>query len=92
MMKTKSTIVDIKIAGAVAGKLVNAKVRREVERALEAYSTPLLVRRLQSMDYAGCMRKFLYVPRLARGVGCHNSSSGYWFPNVEVLPVEAACD
>jgi hypothetical protein len=37
MMKTKSTIVDIKIAGAVAGKLVNAKVRREVERALEAY-------------------------------------------------------
>jgi hypothetical protein len=37
MMKTKSTIVDIKIAGAVAGKLVSAKVRREVERALEAY-------------------------------------------------------
>ena len=36
-MKTKSTIVDIKIAGAVAWKLVNAKVRREVERALEAY-------------------------------------------------------
>jgi hypothetical protein len=40
MMKTKSTIVDIKIAGAVAGKLVNAKVRREVERALEAYPWP----------------------------------------------------
>jgi hypothetical protein len=37
MMETKSTIVDIKIAGAVSGKLVNAKVRREVERALEAY-------------------------------------------------------
>ncbi len=36
-MKTKSTIVDIKIAGAVAGKLVNAKVSRKVERALEAY-------------------------------------------------------
>jgi hypothetical protein len=36
-MKTKSTIVDIKIAGADAGKLVNAKVRREVERTLEAY-------------------------------------------------------
>jgi hypothetical protein len=36
MMKTKSTTVDVKIAGAVAGKLVNAKVRREVERALEA--------------------------------------------------------
>jgi undecaprenyl pyrophosphate synthase len=36
-MKTKSTTVDVKIAGAVAGKLVNAKVRREVERALEAY-------------------------------------------------------
>jgi hypothetical protein len=37
MMKTKSTIVDIKIAGAVARKLVNAKVMREAERALEAY-------------------------------------------------------
>ena len=49
-MKTKSTIVDIKIAGAVAGKLVNASVRREVEHALEAYSTPLLVRRLQSLN------------------------------------------
>jgi len=36
-MKTKSTIVDIKIGGAVAGKLVNANVRREIERALEAY-------------------------------------------------------
>ena len=36
-MKTKSTIVDIKIAGAAAGKLVNAKVRHEVEHALEAY-------------------------------------------------------
>ena len=37
MMKTKSTIVDIKIAGAVAGKMVNASVRREVESVLEAY-------------------------------------------------------
>jgi undecaprenyl pyrophosphate synthase len=37
MMKTKCTTVDVKIAGAVAGKLVNAKVRREVDRALEAY-------------------------------------------------------
>jgi hypothetical protein len=36
-MKTKSNIVDVKIAGAVAGKLVNASVRHEVERALEAY-------------------------------------------------------
>lgn len=36
-MKTKSTIVGIKIAGAVDGKPVNAKVRREVESALEAY-------------------------------------------------------
>jgi hypothetical protein len=36
MMKMKSTTVDVKIAGAVAGKLVNAKVRCEVERALEA--------------------------------------------------------
>ena len=36
-MKTKSTIVDIKIAGAAVGKLVNAKVRHEVEHALEAY-------------------------------------------------------
>ena len=35
-MKTKSTTVDIKIAGAVAAKPVNTKVRREVERALEA--------------------------------------------------------
>ena len=35
-MKTKSTIVGIKIAGAVAGKLVNAKVRHDVEHALEA--------------------------------------------------------
>jgi len=32
--------VDIKIAGAVAGKLVNAKVRHEVEHALEAYRVP----------------------------------------------------
>jgi hypothetical protein len=37
MMKTRSTTVDVKIAGAVAGKLVNAKVRREAESALEAY-------------------------------------------------------
>jgi hypothetical protein len=37
MMKTKSTTVDVKIAGAVAGKLVNASVRHEVEHALEAY-------------------------------------------------------
>ncbi len=37
-MKTKRTIVDIKIAGAVAGKLVNATVRHEVEHALKAYS------------------------------------------------------
>jgi hypothetical protein len=37
MMKTKSTTVDVKIAGAAIGKLVNAKVRREAERALEAY-------------------------------------------------------
>jgi hypothetical protein len=37
MMKTKSTTVDVKIAVAVAGKLVKAKVRREVERALKAY-------------------------------------------------------
>ena len=36
-MKTKSMTVDIKIAGSATGKLVNAKVRREVERALEAY-------------------------------------------------------
>jgi hypothetical protein len=36
-MEMKSTTADVKIAGAVAGKLVNAKVRREVERALEAY-------------------------------------------------------
>jgi len=36
-MKTRSTIVDIKIAGAAAGKLVNAKVMREVEHSLEAY-------------------------------------------------------
>jgi len=36
-MKTKSTTVDVKIAGAVAGKLVNASVRHEVEHALEAY-------------------------------------------------------
>ena len=35
-MKTKSTTVDVKIAGAVTGKLVNASVRREVESALEA--------------------------------------------------------
>jgi len=50
-MKTKSTIVGIKIAGAVAGKLVNASVRHEVEHALEAYSTPLLVSRLQSLNH-----------------------------------------
>jgi undecaprenyl pyrophosphate synthase len=37
MMKMKSTTVDVKIAGAAAGKLVNASVRREVESALEAY-------------------------------------------------------
>jgi undecaprenyl pyrophosphate synthase len=37
-MKTKSTTVDVKIAGAAAGKLVSASVRREVERALEAYT------------------------------------------------------
>jgi hypothetical protein len=36
MLNMKSTIVDIKIAGAVAGKLVNASVRHEVEHALEA--------------------------------------------------------
>jgi hypothetical protein len=36
-MMTKSMRGGIKIAGAVAGKLVNAKVRREVARALEAY-------------------------------------------------------
>ncbi len=37
MKKTKSTIVGVKIAGAVAGKLVDAKIRCEVEHALEAY-------------------------------------------------------
>jgi hypothetical protein len=35
-MKMKSTTVDLKIAGAFAGKLVNASVRHEVERALKA--------------------------------------------------------
>ena len=38
-MKTESTTVDVKIAGAVAGKLVNASVRHEVEHALEAYGS-----------------------------------------------------
>jgi len=37
MMKTKSTTLDVKIAGVVAGKLVNTSVRHEVEHALEAY-------------------------------------------------------
>jgi undecaprenyl pyrophosphate synthase len=37
MMKMKRTTADVKIAGAVAMNLLNAKVRREVERALEAY-------------------------------------------------------
>jgi hypothetical protein len=36
-MKTKSTTLDVKIAGAVSGKLANASVTREVESALEAY-------------------------------------------------------
>jgi hypothetical protein len=36
-MKTMGTTVDIKIAGAVAGKLVNASVMHEVEHALGAY-------------------------------------------------------
>ena len=36
-MNMKSTTVDVKIAGAAAGKLVNASVSREVERALKAY-------------------------------------------------------
>ncbi len=49
-MRTKSMTVDIKIAGLATGKLVTARVRREVKRALEVYSTPLLVRRLQSLN------------------------------------------
>ena len=36
-MKMKSMTVDIKIAGSATGKLASASVRREVERALEAY-------------------------------------------------------
>jgi hypothetical protein len=36
-MKTKSTTVDVKIAGAAAGKLVSASVRHEVEHALDVY-------------------------------------------------------
>jgi hypothetical protein len=36
-MKLKSTTVDGKIEWAVAGELVDASVRHEVERALEAY-------------------------------------------------------
>jgi hypothetical protein len=37
MMQMKRTTVDVKIAWAATGKMVNASARREVESTLEAY-------------------------------------------------------